>query len=45
MAFASYEIGLYMGRLVLYDRDFEAGSPDAGRREAACSGPDGASEP
>jgi hypothetical protein len=45
MAFASYEIGLYMGRLVLYDRDFEAGPPDAGRREAVCSGPDRASEP
>jgi hypothetical protein len=43
--FASYEIGLYMGRLVLFDKDFESRPPDAGLREGACTSPDGASGP
>ena len=42
---ASYEIGLYMGRLVLFDKDFEASRASAGRREPACAGAEGAPAP
>ena len=36
-AFASYEIGLYMGGLVLFDLEFEAGTPQAYASQPACA--------
>lgn len=36
-AFASYEIGLYMGGLVLFDLEFTAGTEEAYASQAACA--------
>lgn len=37
-AFASYEIGLYMGGLVLFDREFEPGTEEAYANQSVCAG-------
>ncbi len=36
--FANYEIGLYMGGLVLFDKDFAPGNPDGYGSQPACLG-------
>ena len=35
--FASYEIGLYMGGLVLFDKDFRPGTAEAHAAQSGCA--------